>query len=293
MKEIKMLDEKEHEWLMERNPNSWCRAYFEMDNCSAAFENGISKSFNSRIIGARGKPIITMFEDIRVYIMQKMFYMNKLAFDDKDSITPSVRRHMEYNKRIQRPSKSSASSSRGGSKGGGRGGASKRGRFSNTIPFQGLRDEASDEEHQFKMDMKVVYEMKREQMAIDEDDHFWEDFAREFNHVEEHRAQDKGIPEDVVAGKQPMTKDVDGEKQPMIEDEPLQGGVDLPTQESTVEANLKHTRSKKSRAVEVPNQMRIFHKNRGRSKRIFNQKMKNFKFHDHGTRSIPDKAFDV
>ncbi|GKC50470.1 hypothetical protein Tco_1073215 [Tanacetum coccineum] len=102
MKEIKMLDEKEHEWLMERNPNSWCRAYFEMDNCSAAFENGISKSFNSRIIGARGKPIITMFEDFRVYIMQKMFYMNKLAFDDKDSITPSVRRHMEYNKRIQR-----------------------------------------------------------------------------------------------------------------------------------------------------------------------------------------------
>ncbi|GJU78546.1 hypothetical protein Tco_1275616 [Tanacetum coccineum] len=41
MEEIKMLDEKAHERLVERNPNSWCRAYFEKDRCSAAFENGI------------------------------------------------------------------------------------------------------------------------------------------------------------------------------------------------------------------------------------------------------------
>ncbi|GJR01203.1 multidrug resistance-associated protein 5, partial [Tanacetum coccineum] len=80
MEEFKMLNEKAHEWLVERNPNSWCRAYFEMDRCSAPFENGILQSFNSRIVGARGN----------------------LAFDNKDSITPSVRRQMEYNKRIQR-----------------------------------------------------------------------------------------------------------------------------------------------------------------------------------------------
>ncbi|GJY10763.1 hypothetical protein Tco_0378948 [Tanacetum coccineum] len=41
VEEIKMLDEKAHERLVERNPNSWCRAYFEKDRCSAAFENGI------------------------------------------------------------------------------------------------------------------------------------------------------------------------------------------------------------------------------------------------------------
>nr|GEU40707.1 hypothetical protein CTI12_AA105810 [Tanacetum cinerariifolium] len=77
MKEIKMLDEKEHECLVERNPNLWCRAYFEMDRCSAAFKNGISESFNSRIVRARGKLIITMLDDVRVYIMQRMFCMNK------------------------------------------------------------------------------------------------------------------------------------------------------------------------------------------------------------------------
>nr|GEW30985.1 splicing factor [Tanacetum cinerariifolium] len=100
--------------------------------------------------------------------------------------------------------------------------------------------------------------------------------GKEFDHVEEHRAPD------VAAGKQPM-----------IEYEPLQVGVDLPTHESIVEANPKPTRSKKSKAAEVPNQMRIFHKNRGTSKRIFNQKMKIFKFDKHGTGSTPDKAFDV
>nr|GEY45419.1 hypothetical protein [Tanacetum cinerariifolium] len=63
-------------------------------------------------------------------------------------------------KKRGRPVKNSASSSRGGSRGGaskrGRG-SSKRGQDSNTIPFQGLRDEASDEEHKFNMDMEVVY----------------------------------------------------------------------------------------------------------------------------------------
>ncbi|GKE21408.1 hypothetical protein Tco_1432920 [Tanacetum coccineum] len=101
IEEIKMLDEKAHEWLVERNPNSRCMAYFEMDRCSAAFENEISESFNLRILQARGKPIIIMLKGIMVYLMQRMWCMNKLAFDNKDSITPSVRRQMEYNKKIQ------------------------------------------------------------------------------------------------------------------------------------------------------------------------------------------------
>nr|GEW57537.1 hypothetical protein [Tanacetum cinerariifolium] len=100
-----------------------------------------------------------------------------------------------------RPAKSSASSNRGGSKGGERKrgrGLSKRGRCSrkrgtcsskrdkgfNTMPLQGLKDE-SEEHHQFKMDMEAMYEIEREQIENDEDDRFWEDRAREFDHVEE------------------------------------------------------------------------------------------------------------
>ncbi|GKB37965.1 calcium/proton exchanger [Tanacetum coccineum] len=191
----------------------------------ATFKNEISECFDSRILGARGKPIITMSEDIMVYLIQRMWCMNKLAFDNKDSITPSVIRQMEFNKKIQRPAKSSAFSSRGGSskKGGSRGGvskrgrgSSKRGRCSNTMPLQGLRDE-SDEDHQFKMDMEALYEMKSKQIANEE-----------FDHLEEPN-DDKGMPKDVSAGKQPMIEDVSIGKQPMIEDDSLQVGADLPT----------------------------------------------------------------
>ncbi|GJS05332.1 hypothetical protein Tco_0321840 [Tanacetum coccineum] len=52
IKEIKLLDVAAFNLLVERNPNSWSRTYFEMDRCTTAFENGILESFNSRILGA-------------------------------------------------------------------------------------------------------------------------------------------------------------------------------------------------------------------------------------------------
>ncbi|GJR97996.1 hypothetical protein Tco_0270170 [Tanacetum coccineum] len=72
MEQIKELDPVAYKWLVKRIPNSWCRAFFEMDRCSAAFENGMSESLNSRIVPAR------------------------------DTITPSVRKKLEYLKEKQR-----------------------------------------------------------------------------------------------------------------------------------------------------------------------------------------------
>ena len=102
MEQIKSLDVEAYNWLVKKNPNTWCRAYFEMDRCTAAFENGISESFNSRILSARDKPLITMLEDIRIYLMQRVYYMNKMAIDLEDTITPTVRRHLERMKKYQR-----------------------------------------------------------------------------------------------------------------------------------------------------------------------------------------------
>lgn len=102
MEQIKSLDVEAYNWLVKKNPNTWCRAYFEMDRCTAAFENGISESFNSRILSARDKPLITMLEDIRIYLMQRVYYMNKMAMDLEDTITPTVRRHLERMKKYQR-----------------------------------------------------------------------------------------------------------------------------------------------------------------------------------------------
>ena len=102
METIKVINPLVYNYLVERNPNTWSRAFFEMDRRCAAFENGISESFNKAILVPRGKPIITMLEEIRLYIMQRLFEMNKLAFSLEDSITPSIRKRLELLKNKQR-----------------------------------------------------------------------------------------------------------------------------------------------------------------------------------------------
>ncbi|GKC74930.1 hypothetical protein Tco_1120813, partial [Tanacetum coccineum] len=73
-----------------------------MDMRCASFENGISESFNIAFLGLRHKPIITMLEEIRLYIMQRLVPMNKIAFSLEDRITPSIRKRLETLKEKQR-----------------------------------------------------------------------------------------------------------------------------------------------------------------------------------------------
>nr|GEZ09321.1 splicing factor [Tanacetum cinerariifolium] len=62
----------------------------------------------------------------------------------------------------------------------------------------------------------------------------------------------------------------------------------IPTQESQVQ-----TRSKIRKQVATATSLRIYVKNRSRSKRIANIKEKNFKFDANGSGSTADKSFDV
>ncbi|KAL4579964.1 hypothetical protein LXL04_016135 [Taraxacum kok-saghyz] len=48
-------------------------AYYQIGRCCANVENGSSESFNAVIVDARHKPIITMFEELRIYMMEKLF----------------------------------------------------------------------------------------------------------------------------------------------------------------------------------------------------------------------------
>ncbi|GJX47086.1 60S ribosomal protein L34 [Tanacetum coccineum] len=90
------------QWLVDRNPNNGCRAFFKIDRGCAAYENGISESYHNFIRIARGKPLITMLEEIRVYLMQRLYSMHNLATNLVDSITPSIRKEIERLKHSQR-----------------------------------------------------------------------------------------------------------------------------------------------------------------------------------------------
>nr|GEU80136.1 hypothetical protein [Tanacetum cinerariifolium] len=85
-----------------RDPNSWSRAFFNLSVKCPAFENRICESYHRAIILQRHKPIITMLEDIRVYLMQMVVAMYNIAVNLEDQITPTVRKKLEYLKREQR-----------------------------------------------------------------------------------------------------------------------------------------------------------------------------------------------
>ena len=60
------------------------------------------EQFNAKIVLARGKPIISMLEDIRLYIMKKMIAQRNLLQRFKGSLCPRVRARLEENKQKSR-----------------------------------------------------------------------------------------------------------------------------------------------------------------------------------------------
>ncbi|GJT58812.1 hypothetical protein Tco_1002345, partial [Tanacetum coccineum] len=95
MRLLSNLHDHAHKWLVERDPNTWGITFFQMDRSCGAFENGICESYHAAIINQRGKPIITMLEDISIYLMQRLVIMSKKAKGLTDIITPSVRKQLE------------------------------------------------------------------------------------------------------------------------------------------------------------------------------------------------------
>nr|KAJ0216004.1 hypothetical protein LSAT_V11C300129720 [Lactuca sativa] len=69
MDTIKKLNPGAYEHLMSKEHQTWCRAYMSTGYACEVVENGISECFNSIIVDARKKPLITMLEEIRIYIM--------------------------------------------------------------------------------------------------------------------------------------------------------------------------------------------------------------------------------
>ncbi|GAA0152104.1 hypothetical protein LIER_37424 [Lithospermum erythrorhizon] len=74
MQKMKNTSEAAHRWLEDhvKPPKQWCRAFFPYNILSDMLCNNDSESFNSFILEARDKPIITMLEIIRSKIMARI-----------------------------------------------------------------------------------------------------------------------------------------------------------------------------------------------------------------------------
>ncbi|KAJ9557003.1 hypothetical protein OSB04_011617 [Centaurea solstitialis] len=102
MNEIKAINKEAYTHLVERNPKSWSRAFFEVGRARDAFENGMSESFNLCIRAARRKPIITMLEEIKIFVMQRFFRMSILEEKVEHDGCPTIRKKIELLKVKQR-----------------------------------------------------------------------------------------------------------------------------------------------------------------------------------------------
>ncbi|XP_052627034.1 uncharacterized protein LOC128133578 [Lactuca sativa] len=91
---IKKLSPSAYEYLMSKQPETCCRAYFGTGYACEAVENGISECFNSIILDARKKPLITMLEEIRIYIMDRFAYMNVESEKWNSNVCPKILKKM-------------------------------------------------------------------------------------------------------------------------------------------------------------------------------------------------------
>ncbi|CAI9295760.1 unnamed protein product [Lactuca saligna] len=94
MKELEVLDPSAHQYLMDKDPKTWSRAYFQPGRCCDAVENGMSESFNDVIVDARKKPIITMLEELSMYMMERVFKKKCKGIGWGNQICPTIREIM-------------------------------------------------------------------------------------------------------------------------------------------------------------------------------------------------------
>ncbi|GKC84701.1 transposase, MuDR, plant, partial [Tanacetum coccineum] len=102
MKEIQSINREAYKYLMDRQPESWSRAYFTTYKACDAVENGISECLNTLIVDAGRKPIINMLEDIRIFCMERLQKTREKHEKWNASICPNIRKKLEKYKDLHR-----------------------------------------------------------------------------------------------------------------------------------------------------------------------------------------------
>ncbi|BAT82143.1 hypothetical protein VIGAN_03210800 [Vigna angularis var. angularis] len=95
MLKIKEVNIEAYKYLIGIPPRFWSRSRFTGQAMTDTLDNNIGEAFNSVLIHSRGKPIITMMEDIRVYLM-KRWATNRTKVASMDfTICPKIKKRLE------------------------------------------------------------------------------------------------------------------------------------------------------------------------------------------------------
>ncbi|RYR75592.1 hypothetical protein Ahy_A01g000151 [Arachis hypogaea] len=87
------------QYLIAIPPRYWSRSRFTYNSKVDTLVNNMSESFNSAIVDAREKPIVTMLEEIRVKLMTRWAENRELAQNYLGTILPRIRFRLEKRSR--------------------------------------------------------------------------------------------------------------------------------------------------------------------------------------------------
>jgi hypothetical protein len=96
MKAIKDISVEAFNYLCEIEPRHWTRAMFKGDSKCDTLVNNISEAFNAVIVVPRSKPVVSMLEDIRVYVMERwQLNREKIAKYADGEVLPNIKKKLE------------------------------------------------------------------------------------------------------------------------------------------------------------------------------------------------------
>lgn len=72
MRKMLELSTEAHACLAERDPKHWSRTHFKITTKCDMLMNNLCEAFNKSILDAREKPVLTILERIKLYIMLLM-----------------------------------------------------------------------------------------------------------------------------------------------------------------------------------------------------------------------------
>ena len=99
MREMRMVNEEAFKYLLKIPPRYWSKSRFPFQSKCDALLNNMSETFNSVILGPREKPIITMLDEIRTYLMERWADQRKKSAAQVEDINPKIKKRLQNEKK--------------------------------------------------------------------------------------------------------------------------------------------------------------------------------------------------
>ncbi|XP_022895249.1 uncharacterized protein LOC111409429 [Olea europaea var. sylvestris] len=96
------IDQGAYEWLESKPASHWSKSHFREGNKCDMLLNNLCESFNSTIVNAREKPILTMLEEIRIYLMKRIVVRRESSDRWTAVVGPRIQKILDRNSRLAR-----------------------------------------------------------------------------------------------------------------------------------------------------------------------------------------------